>query len=432
MNRSYSKIRHIQEVNQRLENRLLNEQINKTTNVPAGTTGTSSTTGTSGTSGSTAKPIGTCTGNNLIDGPLVTLGGKIGEGIFELKMCFKSTGTSDADFKVGFTALKNKIMDNLDQANYTIKINKIISVKGSASNYLEVPLKPTLSNWGAEITDSKSYENFEGPGNHNYDKNLIYSKSRWDSITKYLNFNGKKLGFSIAKDITAVPSAGITDTGGCTDETRDIKIYKNPGQYALIRGEYSVSPTEIGKKKITNCINKLKVVVGYFKENKLIDNIPVGVQTGHTCDFATFDVYCNNTFLATVNLNNNTELFKNTPLAKIGAEDSTNTYCSIDYHAPTEKGATVYTVLALTDIGVKKIIEKSDSGKLEFTMTGNKGALTKKGTVHGDAPWVLVYNDSDKRVLYNKVPNSTGNPFVALNTIFNLGEFSACPAIAKK
>jgi hypothetical protein len=37
MNRSYSKIRHIQESNQRLENRLLNEQVTtQTTTVPSG------------------------------------------------------------------------------------------------------------------------------------------------------------------------------------------------------------------------------------------------------------------------------------------------------------------------------------------------------------------------------------------------------------
>jgi len=46
MNRSYSKIRHIQESNQRLENRLLNEQV--ATGTPAGT--------------STGTPAGTSTG----------------------------------------------------------------------------------------------------------------------------------------------------------------------------------------------------------------------------------------------------------------------------------------------------------------------------------------------------------------------------------
>ena len=41
MNRSYSKIRHIQESNQRLENRLLNEQTTpQTTTVPSGQTKT--------------------------------------------------------------------------------------------------------------------------------------------------------------------------------------------------------------------------------------------------------------------------------------------------------------------------------------------------------------------------------------------------------
>ena len=48
MNRSYSKIRHIQESNQRLENRLLNEQV---------TTGATQTTGTTQTTGNTETRV---------------------------------------------------------------------------------------------------------------------------------------------------------------------------------------------------------------------------------------------------------------------------------------------------------------------------------------------------------------------------------------
>ena len=442
MNRSYSKIRHIQEVNQRLENRLLNEQINKTTNVPAGTTGTSNTTGTSG---STSKPIVACPGSNEISEPLVTLGskgGKVGEGQFELKIYFKSTGTSGDVIKKGLIALKNKIMGNLDPKNYKpININKIILVTGSASNrYLNDPLQPTLSNYGVGIKDLKNYENFAGSDNVNYITNFNFAEKRWDSIYKIIK-NEKSL-FSIPNEITVTPLGYITDTGGCIDEKRDTSKYPNPGQYAIIRGEYSVSPSDFGISTITECIDKLKMVVGYFKESKSTDE-GIKIKTNdttkgtHECDYATFDVYCNHTFLATVNLNNG--FSSSDSSAKIGTEpESTYPYCTVKYYKPTKKGGTVYSVLALTEIGVKEIIKKSDSGKLEFSMTGNKNALTNnsKGIryVHGDAPMVLVYNASDNRVIYHQQPNSTNEKFVPFNHYFELGEFSACPtpATAKK
>ena len=74
---------------------------------------------------------------------------------------------------------------------------------------------------------------------------------------------------------------------------------------------------------------------------------------------------------------------------------------------------------------------------LSFSMTGNKNALTDgkplMGKVHGNAPTVLIYNLSNKRVLYDKQPGSFGT-FVPYDTVFQLGTFDACPtpAITKK
>ena len=88
MNRSYSKIRHIQEVNQRLENRLLNEQISKTNTNPSSTLPIKKT-----TSG--------CNGNNTILAPTIKLWGNPEKRYFELKMFFNATG-GEADFQKGF------------------------------------------------------------------------------------------------------------------------------------------------------------------------------------------------------------------------------------------------------------------------------------------------------------------------------------------
>ena len=431
MNRSYSKIRHIQEVNQRLENRLLNEQINKTNPKPSSTPLVKNTT------------TGGCNGNNQISEPIINLLEKDNKytgkhKTFDLQMFFKSTGTNDADFQKGFTALKNQIMAKVSDPTTIggIEIINIRIVLGSASNYYNVPLQPTKNNKGENITDTSINAKLEGPDKTNYVKNLKFAASRWESINNYIKNNGKSLGFSITDNINPKTSAYITDTGGCTDEKRDSARYPNPGQYAIIRGEYRLIPSDFGIKKTKKCINTLKVVVCYFRKKVTFPgNITsdTAVQNGHTCDFATFDVYCNNIFLATVNLNNGSHFFKGNSLAKIGAEDSTNTYCSIDYTAPTEEGGTVYTVLSLTDNGITEIIKQSASGTLSFYMTGNKNALTDGGKVHGSAPTVLVYNALDKRILYDAQPGGFGT-FVKYDTVFQLGTFDACPtpAITKK
>ena len=101
----------------------------------------------------------------------------------------------------------------------------------------------------------------------------------------------------------------------------------------------------------------------------------------------------------------------------------------------------MYSVLTLFDKGITEIIKQSSSGILSFSMTGNKDALTNgkplMGTVHGDAPTVVIYNNSSPkpRVIYDAQPNSVGgSSYVPYNTVFQLGTFDACPtpATAKK
>jgi hypothetical protein len=325
MNRSYSKIRHIQEVNQRLENRLLNEQTNKTNTNPSSTQPVKKTTAG-------------CSGTNTILDPTIRLWGNPEQRYFELKMFFNATG-GDADFQKGFTDLKNKIMGELKQINpekTEIKFNSIVKVEGSASNYYNGALQPTNSNDGKKIDDLSAYTKFKGPKTTQYKTNLKFAETRWEHIKNYMTTNGKSLGFFIPSEITNVKSSAyITDTGGCTDEERDSSKYPNPGQYAVIRGVYSSRPkkNDIIITKIRNCINNLKVVIGYFSKYQgavNVDNIKINQNTKpHGCNNATFDVYCNDLFLATVNLNNGRYTNENPKTASmsIGAENSNNDIC---------------------------------------------------------------------------------------------------------
>ena len=436
MNRSYSKIRHIQEVNQRLENRLLNEQTPKLNPKPSSTLPVKNTT------------TGGCSGTNTILAPISKLWGNPEQRYFELKMFFNATG-GDADFQKGFTDLKNKIMGELkstDPEKTEIKFNTILFVQGSASNYLNGALQPTNSNDGKKIDDFSAYTKFKGPTTNQYKTNLKYAETRWDNIKNYLTTNGKSLGFFIPSEITNVkPSAYITDTGGCTDEERDSSKYPNPGQYAVIRGVYSLRPkkNDIIITKMRSCINNLKVVIGYFnnKESAVtVDDITVNLNTKtHGCANATFDVYCNDAFLATVNLNNGKYTNENPKTASmsIGANNSKNNVCEVKYYPPTTPGGTVYSELTLTPKGIETLIEYGDGTKLNFSMKGRADANPRnesgKTYMHGEAPMVLVYNklDNGSRIIYHKEPLTSQGFKVETGISVPLGTFEACSTAAK-
>jgi hypothetical protein len=406
----------------------------------------------------TKKTIGVCNGDNPISEPKIKLFLDKTSKKFRLEMFFNSTGSGDKDFQNGFTNLKNQIIteSKLDPKTTEIKIISITHVMGSASNFLSGSLQPTRDNNGKEITNlDAGYKNLPGTNHPNFKKNLGYANSRWGSIYDYMKTNGKSLGFSIPSDMTTPTnnSSYITDTGGCTDEKRNITEYPKPGQYAVIVGEYSLIKKKSDEvvEKMRNCINSLKVVIGYFKQSVNIDGIDVKTNKDfHNCDAATFIIRCNNIPLATVNLNNGvySSVGAKYNLAMIGAENSENKLCSVKYHGPNRIGATVYSELELSKEGIEAIIKASPSETLYFTMVGHEGALTRDNDrnpfkdkesrdpsinefVHGDAPMVLVYNKLDNRILYHNQPfNSTGD--VNWNKVVSLGKFDACTTITKK
>ena len=414
----------------------------------------------------TKKTIGKCNGDNPISEPIIKLfKDDKGKAKFRLDMYFKSTGSGDEEFQKGFTNLKNQIINESksDPKTTEIKIINITHVMGSASNYLSGSLQPTRDNNGKEITNlDVGYKNLPGPNHPNFKNNLGYANSRWDSIYAYMKNNGQSLGFSIPSELTTPTNklSYITDTGGCTDEKRNITEYPKSGQYAVIVGEYSLIKKKSDEvvEKMRNCINSLKVVIGYFKESVNVDGIDVNTNIGanHNCDAATFIISCNKIPLATINLNNGTysSVGEKYNLAMIGAENSVNKLCSVTYHGPKGTGGTVYSELTLSKEGIEKIIKAGSDETLNFTMVGHSQALTRNRDenpkdsgyyfkdmegripsiqefVHGDAPMVLVYNKLDNRILYHKQPyGSSGD--VKWNKPVELGKFDACTTIANK
>jgi hypothetical protein len=275
-----------------------------------------------------------CTGNNTIDSSqikFVRQNTKIPtQYSFLVKAYFGRTKSGTDVYKDLLTNLKSKVLDvatanqkqGLSDGRLELSIIKITDVRTSASNYLNGPLKPTHSNTGGEI--SSDYEgtvpNIKVPikdsSHKDWKENEGYAKSRWSKFANWTKQSGGKLGITFDSNVNEVtPNIRITDTGGCTDENRDISKYKNPGQFLQISGIIQFKRKEIPERpdeELLECAQGLKIVVGFFNEPVSI-NSEVTMKKNkstHTCDYATFNVYCNKVYVGTANMNNDKQRFR--------------------------------------------------------------------------------------------------------------------------
>ena len=253
-----------------------------------------------------------CTGTNEIKSPYIKTeirytdeNGKFGAGgdipkivKFHLRAYFPTAGSSDKVYQAALLELKQLVEDELStkqlNAKYDLVLVRVDDVIGSASNYLNGPLQPTHR--GGRVIDSSKlasepYVNLPKEGDSNWNKNKGYADSRWGNMVSYINKNGKSLGFGVGKDLKAPKTTEfrISDTGGCTDEKRDVNKYKGPGQYVIVNGYIKLEPKPIDGDdivRLTECATGLKIIVGYFTQN--MNAMDTGItmkksSTNHTC-----------------------------------------------------------------------------------------------------------------------------------------------------
>ena len=268
-----------------------------------------------------------CNGNNDIKEPSMKGDVNYVENIpisatFTLTAFFPSTKSGDEVYKESLLKMKEQIYADLRSNkiddDYKINLIKIKKVIGSASNYLNGPLQPTHSAYGRPMPsvrlEEEPYLSLPKEGNSNWNKNLGYAESRWKKMVSFITNNGDSIGFSIGKQFkepTAIESR-ITDTGGCTDEKRDTNVFKRPGQFVIIQGVVKLNIKTLTIPEIEvlkDCAQGLKIIVGFFKEPETVDGIEIPKNTfepnkGHSCDYATFTVYCNGVPVGISNMNN--------------------------------------------------------------------------------------------------------------------------------
>lgn len=418
-----------------------------------------------------------CTGTNEVNSPFIKIieirytdkNGKFGTGgdiptivKFHLRAYFPTAGSSDEAYQDALSQLKQLVEDELSSKQLNDKYNLVLvrvnNVIGSASNYLNGPLQPTHRGGkpiNSSILSSEPYVNLPKEGDRNWDKNKGYADSRWENMVSYINNNGKSLGFGIGKDLKAPKETEfrITDTGGCTDEKRDSNKYKGPGQYVIVNGlirlEKEVDP-EI--ELLKDCAKGLKIIVGFFKEPETVDGIEIPKNTfepnkGHSCDYATFTVYCNGVPVGISNMNNGTgRLDKKDPTMLIGIKGQKN----VLYRAPKNGdkvmgngkrsgrpgfGDTVYSVISVSEDKLDRIFEKSENGKINMSIRGTNGSATRNGgKVHGEAPMVCAYITEEgktERVYGPQEPFGSGRQSlnVPVTKKASIGSFDPCEPI---
>jgi len=420
-----------------------------------------------------------CTGTNEVNSPFIKVveirytdeNGKFGTGgdiptivNFHLRAYFPTAGSSDEAYKDALSQLKQLVEDELSSKQLNDKYNLVLvrvnNVIGSASNYLNGPLQPTHRDGkpiNSSTLSSEPYVNLPKEGDRNWDKNKGYADSRWENMVSYINKNGKSLGFGIGKDLKAPKKTEfrISDTGGCTDEKRDSNKYKGPGQYVIVNGlirlEKEVDP-EI--EILKDCAKGLKIIVGFFKEPETVDGIEIPKNTfepnkGHSCDYATFTVYCNGVPVGISNMNNGTgRLDKKDSTMLIGIKGQKN----VVYRAPMNGdkvmsngrtsgrpgfGDTVYSVISVSEEKLDRILQNSKDGKINMKIRGTNGSATRNGDkVHGEAPMVCAYiieeGGKTKRVYGPQEPFGSGRQSlnVPVTKKASIGSFDPCVPIA--
>ena len=235
-----------------------------------------------------------------------------------MKLFFGATKTG-AQIKDVFNKLFNLVLnyENVDEVTkgklksgeFVLGIPKILNVIGSASSFRGVPVMPTITNNKALINigaiNSDSFVSNVNRNDIKYknlkddEKNNGYASGRIQTITDFIRTPGNMPQIQSGTDVEVKKSvAVITDTGPCADEFRDTDKYPNPGQFAYLEVYVTIGKKIIPQPIPSSCINKITIKIGYEK-----DLVTTELQK-HECDFGVFNVYANDVFIKTININN--------------------------------------------------------------------------------------------------------------------------------
>ena len=395
----------------------------------------------------TDNQYGVCNGNNNINDPSinVSISEDLTQATFNLTAFFGASVTSEQAYQNVLTGLKNNVLSRLGQnantEDYNLEIFQIDRAVGSASNYYDGSVPPTNDNNGNVLSNTQlqqePYSQIQA-NDSNVKKNNDLASERLNTLINFIN--SSQLGIQLSDDLNITNSTSrIIDTGGCTDETRDISRYPNPGQYVFVEGKLRIN----SGSDVINCIRGMKVIVGYFDKETTVDGIEFPKNADeHKCDFATFTVFANDQEIGISNMNNKKSVDdQETENINIGTQDSGTQ----QRRAPQQEGDTVYTIMQIPNDILEQIANNSEDGEIKLTMRGTEGSATrsrqvyytkdgesKLGTqqvVHGSAPMVCVFRDrtdGTKELLYGPKEPYQGKGDVGLTTTRPIGTFEPC------
>tara|TARA_R110000803_G_scaffold40310_1_gene86922 strand:- start:208 stop:1440 length:1233 start_codon:yes stop_codon:yes gene_type:complete len=350
-----------------------------------------------------------CTGSNGIDDVLIKNVSQLTNDPtkynFFVKAHFGAAKSSSDVYKDVLTNLKSKVLavmpenqkEALADGSKELSIIKIKTISSSASNYLNGPLVPTHWNKFPTQAVGGGYEgtvpNIKTPikdsSDTDWKENEGYAKSRSTNFFNWIKKSGNKMGINIdPKLVEVTPKIYVMDTGGCTDETRDISKYKNSGQWIALQGtiELIQIDKEFATEETKDCLSGASITIGYIPDDT------------HSCDYAIFYVRANNVLIGVANLNNGD--------LDVAGKISKYTENRV---SDGKKGGMRSIEFVLTDKQITEIAENSEVGRVALSIQGfpttwysSDRGYTKKGTTHSDTPTIVVKLNGE--VKYNKKP----------------------------
>eukprot|EP01050_Picozoa_sp_SAG11_P001526 SAG11_NODE_67_length_18762_cov_13.942560_7_plen_493_part_00 len=300
------------------------------------------------------------------------------------------------------------------------------TLKGSASNYFDGPVAPTVSNNQKEpkLKDKSYYTGNEAKNNK---LALKRAQNLFAELQKKLP--GKRINISAKPKFTQV----ITDTGGVYDEWRDVRKRPRGGQFVTVKATLELIPLEIIEE--IRCLTDMEVTVGYYADvnklqlamDKAEGSYKVGLKNsishaqkinkgrankkGHGCNSAEFEVWLNKSRIGRINLNNGA----NAPGE--WAKDA----------APNTPGGSREKKLIVKNATATRIAKDTvDRGGV---VTFYLKPISKNS--HSDTPWVKIVTGQGK-VLIDKAAEdiSTYNADRGSSGMMKIfGPFDPCKAI---
>jgi hypothetical protein len=285
-------------------------------------------------------------------------------------------------------------------------------------NCIVKPETPNAQN--IPITPLPVGQDYNGDAQRNKALAVNRGVNFWNAFKKRVTDENIKITKAPILDETA---GVIVDTGGKVDSERLEKKYPNPGQFVWL--QLVLDATKKPKKQEAaskeqiqsrNCVTGMKVSVVYYDDERSGCKDKNDNKGGcHICNDAKFQVYLNETFIGTANLNN--------------AQMETQEGQTGSGYGGSRKSTFLVSEESARKITQSKVDMKGNQIPAGSVVLAIKGINQTSNGVHADVPWIILTTGQGK-VIYNQLARGKETWGRGNIDIHNLiGPFNPCKKI---